>query len=243
MGRQPEQDNEDWRVPDDSVLKELSPLQETHQRSLFQRIARQRAVYFADVEYEPDSGEDEDSAVGINGSPKSTSEKDGGQREDCLPPSAFADLSTWCCDAFLPAHPNSMSPEERFTRLAAIVDQPTMILSLLAPLPVHIADLPTGPDLRVVSAPASSKDLSCRSAFSFAAGKLWSVLVRFCQRLLHVCRIRRPRKKRLPVSKGHELLLERLRERQQKGISAVMPTRPGQRRPRQIRLPADRLLS
>lgn len=245
MARQPEQDDEDWDLPSNEVLKELSPLQEIRRSSLFQRIVRQRAVYFADVEDGQNDGEDEDGSDGTNNSPDN---KDDGQGEDRLLSSGFADLSTWCCDAFPPARSNPASPEKWPPRLVSIADQPTVVLSLLDPSQIYIADMPTQPDLSARGAFSTSSGFSSRSVISFVGGKLWGALSHFCRRLLRAWpgrtrRTRRVRKKRSSGSMGHELLMERLRERQERGVSALLPIPPGERHPRQVRLPADRLFS
>ena len=238
MGKQPELDDEDWDLPDAEALKELSPLPRTGQHGLFQRIVRQREVYFADIEAARDGDEDEDAMDGAD----SVQDADGmgGQREERLPPSGFADLSTWCCDAFLPARARPAPLEERSSRLISLADQPTMALSLLTSSQVHIADLPTLPNLPAMSAPVSSGALS-------SGRKLWSVLLLFCWRLLrawfsgarHAMRARRARPS---ASKGHELLMQRLREREQRGASArALSTLSGEQHSHQVRLPADRL--
>lgn len=248
MGWQPEEDD-DWELPGDDVLRELSPLLATRKHGLFQRIERQRAAYFADVEDGQDDDEDvegQDAGEGAEsrrgaGNPDGKGYGMGGTRLSSL---AFADLSTWCCDAFLGARSGLGPLAERSTWQISLVDRPTMILSRLASPSVPVADMPTVPILPAISAGAARSGL-----LLWPGGKAWTILARFCRRLLRVwfrCvrRMARLRQARRPALNGHELLMERLRERNQRGVSpGVLHTPPGERRTRQFRLPADSLFN
>jgi hypothetical protein len=248
MERRPEHDDDDWDLPGEDMWAELSPLPEARQYGLFQRIDRQRAAYFADVEADQDGDEDDESVNGGAGK-SGVADKDAGQGGDHLPSSGFADLSTWCCDAFLPVRSNPMPSEKRPTRLVAIPDQPTVALSLKASPAIDIADLPTAPALSAVSASNASKDLSTGNVFVSSGRKMRGALIQFYQCFLRawlrfVRRALQLRKARRPALKGHELLMERMRERDQRGAHpATLLTPPGRRRARQVRLPADRLFS
>jgi hypothetical protein len=248
MERRPEHDDDEWDVPGEDVWAEMSPLLETRQHGLFQRIDRQRAAYFADVEIDQDGDEDEENA---NGSVDKggVANKNAGQGEGRLLSSGFADLSTWCCDALLPARSNLTSSEKRPMRLVAIADQPTVALSLKISPSTDIADLPTAPDLPAVSAPNVSSDPSAGKAFFSSRRKMREALIQFYQRFLRAClrflrRALQLCKARRPALKGHELLMERMRARDQRGVPpATLLPPPGRRSARQIRLPADRLFS
>ena len=229
-----------FNLPGDDVLAQLSQQRPVRQRGLLQRIELQRATYFADVEESTD-GED-----GSEGE-ESTNGEDGGQGGKQVPPSGFADLSTWYCDAFLPARARSVPLEERSTRLVSFVDQPTVVLSP----PVHIADVPTVPLWPLISSAEGNSSLAVDGLFLPVRGKILRALARFCRRCLRVGlrwmqrtpQARKDRRSSTPTSMGHEILMERLRERSQRDASSqVVRAAPDPQRPRQFRLPADRLL-
>jgi hypothetical protein len=245
MGTQPEQDDE-WELPGEDVLKELSPLQEIRQRGLFQRIACQRAAYFADVEAIQHGIEDDEIEMDDPGT-RSAGDKAAGQPEDRSPPSGFADLSTWCCDAYLPARARSVKLPDAPPRLISIADQPTVALSLLSPRQSHIADMPTQPNLSTLSASVPDKLRTPGKASATLWRRLWNALLRLCGRLLRAWPACSPQKmcspnRRLPGARSHELLMQRLREHGQQGISSrVASIPPGGTSSHQVRLPADRL--
>lgn len=245
METQPEQDDE-WELPGEDVLKELSPLQEIRQRGLFQRIACQRAAYFADVEAIQHGVEDDEIEMDDPGT-RSAGGKAAGQPEERSPPSGFADLSTWCCDAYLPAHARSVQLPEAPSRLNSIADQPTMVLSLLSPQQSPIADMPTQPNLSALSASAPDKLCAPGKASSTIWRRLWNALLRLGRRLLRAWSTCSPRGKRslnarLPIARSHELFMQRLREQGQRNISSRVASIPrGGTSSHQIRLPADRL--
>lgn len=248
MGRQGKEDDDSWELLNESVLRELSPLQErdTSRRGLFQRINRERATYFADVEearYNSQSG----SAAGGKGQEESSgrARKLASLDSPRQLSSGFADLSTWCCDAFLPTRSNLTPGEEQKVWLVSSADQPTIILPRLAAVPFQVADMPTAPLLPVIaaSAPANASfgDISWN-------GKRQQRLFRLLRRFWRIwrsyaCRTERPRMPPQPVrAKGRELLQQRLRERRLQGTAPrTLPTPPGGKRGPITRPPTDRL--
>lgn len=242
MGRQSKEDDDSWELLDESILRELSPLraQDTSRRGLFQRIYRQRATYFADVE------EARYNSLGSRGQEESSGSA-GNQASLDSPrqlSSGFADLSTWCCDAFLPARSNLTLVEEQNAWLVSLADQPTVILPRLAAVPIQVADIPTVPLLSVVaaSAPANGSfgDVSWR-------GKRQQRIFRFLHRFRRIWRscahcAERPRMHQPARAKGRELLQRRLHERRLQGaMPRPLPAPPGGKRGPITRPPTDHL--
>lgn len=244
MGRPAEEDDEDWDldVPGDDNMQELSLLLEARKPGLLQRIERQRAAYFADVE----DGQDAEDLEDEDGDERVVKKLHG--REGCAgaadaPPLGFADLSTWCCDARLPGGAHLAPPTKRPSWRIPVMDQPTLVLSSVASASMQLADQPTIPLLPAVN---SARDGFAPDRFMLLMrGKARGVLARFWRYLLHLwfrsvhCAVRL-RKVRRPALNGHEMLMERLRAREQR--NAVPPTLlvPSDARPvRQFRVPAD----
>ncbi len=237
MGRQPGRDD-DWELSDDDLLAEVSPAR-AYQSNLFQRINRQRAAYFADVEDE--SGEDQDpedlfDEDRMSQPGQAADPTDGGKR---LSPSGFADLSTWCCDALVPARSRLMTLEKQPAGVVSLAEQPTIVLPVLPPVApaAHIADMPTAPilfainvqDVQPESRPFSGEKRD-RGGFwrfwRYFPGR-WPLRIRQRIRLSHT---------RRPALEGHALLMARMREREKRRGQSVLPPRPpGDRRMRQFR--------
>jgi hypothetical protein len=253
MGR-PADEEEIWEELDDSVLRELSPVLDVHKHGLFQRISRQRARYFADVE-EVQKRQNSQSGVADSQCARGSAGWNGSQakaQEGGQPPSAFADLSTWCCDA-LPArsrlHRMDAQPSAQMsTGESALADQPTIALSGLFTAPFfHVADVPTvplPPPLKPGMPLSASSKAGARQARQPRQGALrrfWQSLRRmFATRLA-----RRPRQPRAQASsreRGRALVLERLRERNQQGARPrALPQPPGGKRAPITPPPVDRL--
>ncbi len=251
MGRQADED-ETWEELDESMLRELSPVLDMRRYGLFQRINRQRAAYFADVEemrYQTSSQSGRADSRPAPGRSDGASGRAGQQGE--RQPSGFADLSTWCCDAFVPER----SPLRKASaQLPAVEDQPTIALSgLCAPQPFYLADVPTVPMPSLLKPAFAAPALAPVPANRQPAGRpgyeewqamlrrFWQSLWRFCS-----CRLKRPprraHKKMSARARGRELVLERLRERSQQGALPRTPPRPpGGRRTRIEPPPIDRL--
>ena len=81
MGRQPGKDD-DWDLSGDDLLAEVSPVN-AHRGRLFQRIERQRAAYFADVEDESKGDEGREDHVykdDLSARSQTGNHADGGKR-------------------------------------------------------------------------------------------------------------------------------------------------------------------
>lgn len=246
MGRRAEKDDDDRLLVDNDLPTAWSPPLDMRESSLFLRLDRQRAAYFADVAHDLDSDED-------------VASRDGDEDSACLPLSGFADLSTWCCDACLPLPPPPVLLEEQLekqpARLLSLPDQPTVVLEL----PIHLADMQTIPILPAISAREVCKVCEvcevCEVAHNLSAdglrpstlGKIREKLARFWRFFLSVCfrrikRVVQVRKVQQPTLTGHELLMERLHERSQRGASCgTPPALSAEQRARQFRQPLDRL--
>lgn len=125
MGSEPEWENEDWEPAFDVALVKLTPRVEASKRSLFLRIDRRRADYFADVE---------DISARLSFADLPT------QRQGALLQAG----------TFAPAWTGVLSLEEQPTRLDSLVEQPTLVWALADSLLAHIASLPTLPVLPVL---------------------------------------------------------------------------------------------
>jgi hypothetical protein len=168
------------------------------------------------------------------------------QDEPRQPSSGFADLSTWCCDVFVPAR---SSLNRSGARASSLEDQPTVALSgLFSPQPFHLADVPTvpmPPSLKPVAIPLpASAGSGLRQVHEKRRGRLrrfWLSLWRFC--FCRPARSPRPaRQRRSARNRGRELILERLRERSQQSAQArTPPAPPGGKRTRIEPPPVDRL--
>lgn len=252
MGRQADED-ETWEELDESMLRELSPVLDMRRYGLFQRINRQRATYFADVEEMRNETSSQSGRADSRPAPGRSDEASGraDQQGERQPPSGFADLSTWCCDAFVPAR---LPLRKASAQPPSVEDQPTIALSgLCAPQPFYLADVPTvpmPPSLKpAFPAPALVPVLTNKKPAGRPAHEKWQeMLRRFWQSLWRFCscRLKRPprrtHKKTSARARGRELVLERLRERSQQGIlPRTPPTPPGGRRTRIEPPPIDRL--
>src|SRR5258707_4923937 len=165
MGWQPEKGDNERNPPGDEAMEGVSPLLDIHKRSLFRWIEGQRAALFADIEAGMDSHAGRNSADGSEskgnmGNNSFTPSKRSNRGGDGSPSSGFADLSTWCCDAYPHIRSNSLPLEAHRARLLAIADQPTLVLPRLVTAPFHVADLPTEPNLPAVSAGVAGSGLS-----------------------------------------------------------------------------------
>lgn len=157
--QRPAGEDEDWDVLGDDALREVSPVLDASQRGLFRRISSKRAAYFADIREERDSGVDGQEGGVCQGRADDFVDQMGAPGERQRPrsqgqqASGFADLSTWCCDAFAPtcASAHARQPAQAEFQLDSIAEQPTLIMPALAPETRHLADLPTEPLLVVVS--------------------------------------------------------------------------------------------
>jgi len=151
-----------------------------------------------------------------------TQSKGNNRGGDGSPSSGFADLSTWCCDAYPHIRSNSLPLEAHRARLLAIADQPTLVLPRLVTAPFHIADLPTEPDLPAVSAGVAGSGLSIAPAGAKKRGvlaRLWQSLLRATRRLLH------PRQRPVPTVHGDE----KRRAAARGGKQRISPTRNSHR--------------
>lgn len=122
MGSEPEWENEDWEPAFDVALVKLTPRVEASKRSLFLRIDRRRADYFADVE---------DMSALLNFADLPT------QRQDAFHQAGVP----------APVWPGILALEDQPTRLDSLVEQPTLVWALADSLLAHIASLPTLPVL------------------------------------------------------------------------------------------------
>jgi hypothetical protein len=242
--------DDDIQLPSGDALAEFSPLLQARARSLFQRIERRRSAYFADVEDGPEIYEDEESNELAEKKQKCENEakhENPGRNQvgSSLPSSDFADLSTWCCDVLLPRRRQFISLGKLPAQHISLADQPTMVLSCLAASSLHLADLPTMPLLFAAPCVAIRHGLFSRSLFRLIEKKrqAWDVSAHLCQSLWrvglcgtrHILRLYTTRRR---TPEGHELLMERLRERERRG---ELLTPPGGQRAPLVRPPLDRL--
>jgi len=246
MGRPAEEgeDNRFWDEAGDKNIQKLSSSLDARKPGLLQRIERQRAAYFADVEdgHDAEDLEDEDGDERVVNKPHGR--EDNADAADA-PSSSFADLSTWCCDARLPAGSPLASAEKRPAWLISVMDQPTLVLSIVASASMQIADLSTLPLLPAVH-PVRDGFAPGRLVL-LIGGQARGVFICWRRSLLHLwlhsihCAARL-RKIRRPALNGHEMLMERLRAREQRNAVPPALLVPSDARPvRQFRLPADSL--
>src|SRR5690348_16139934 len=97
MGRPAEEgeDNRSWNEAGDKNRQKLSPSLDARKPGLLQRIERQRAAYFADVEDGHDAEDLEDEDGGERVVNKLHGREIGVDAAHTLS-SGFSDLSTWC---------------------------------------------------------------------------------------------------------------------------------------------------
>lgn len=235
-------------APEEEAEEDLVQHPEAGRRSLFQRLALQRVSYFADVEEGRDESESQKRAGIVHllrpsgfadveeGCDESESQKRAGIVR-LLRPSGFADLAAWCRSSCAPVSPAPAPLEEAAKSPASIVEQPTLILPVLALAQSQIADLPTIPALTV----AGNNLFTC-------GRKLGNRLIRLSRSLRQpwlVSLLQHLRQSGMPwrsLPERHAWLMERRQTYQQESDAASKPASPSsdERYARYVYLRRDR---